>query len=190
MTDALRPIGRAWPGRPFPGRARPGEVRPDLPGAGTRPAVRPIGARAAVAVRSPYHLGVLLGVSAGAYAASLAGVTFLQASSEAATAAVRAPAAAAIERMATDNDRLEQALATARERLTAAGDDYGAAAVAVSDLQARLESLAALVSDIEGESMKLPTRISLPARASLPSAPRAAAASAPKTVATTGASGG
>jgi len=190
MTDALRPIGRAFPGRSFPGSARPGEAGLDLPGADARPAARPIGARGAVAVRSPYHLGVLLGVSAGAYAASLAGVTFLQASSEAATAAVRAPAAAAIERMAADNDRLEGAIAAARERMTTAGDDYGAAVAVMSDLQTQLESLATTVSAIESQSMKLPTRIALPARASLPSAPRAAAATQPKTVATTGASGG
>jgi len=179
MTEVLRPIGRTFPGRTFPGRALP-----DLPTADVRPAVRAIGARASAEVRRPYHLGVLLGVSAGAYAVSLAGVSFLQASTEAATAAVRAPALSAIDGMAADNDRLERVVAGIRERLATTGDGYGAAAATLADLEVQLDALAVTVAEVEGQSLKLPTRISLP------SAPRPAAATQPRTVATTGASGG
>ena len=173
MTEALRPVGRTLPGRALP----------DLPSGDVRPAVRAIGARAAAEVKRPYHLGVLLGISAGAYAVSLAGVTWLEASSEAATAAVRAPAAAAIAQVAAQNDRLERAHAGVGERLTATGDDYGAAATLLADLEDQLGTLSATIGAIEGQSLKLPTRIALP------SAPRAAAAAKPRTVATSGASG-
>lgn len=183
MTEALRPAGRRFAGRPLPDLPS-ADVREAIRAAGARPAVRAAGARAAAGVKRPYHLGVLLGVSAGAYAASLAGVTFLQASSEAATAAVRAPAVDAVARMAAGNDRLEQAIASVRERLAASGGDYEAAAAALADLEAQLDSLTTTVAAIEGQSLRLPTRIALPG------APRPAAASKPRTVATTGASGG
>ncbi len=187
MTDALRPVGRTFPGRAIPGRALP-----DLPTADVRPAVRAASARVAAQVKRPYHLGTLLGVSACAYAVSLAGVTWLQASSEAATTAERAPALTAIEQMTADNDRLEQTIAAIRDRLGVAGDDYTAAVAALAAYEAQLDALSGTVADVEAMALQLPTRIAVPtrSRASLPSVSRPAAAAKPSTVATTGASGG
>lgn len=170
MTDALRP-------------------RPALPGwtipAGTegraRTATR---ARGSTEARRPLHVGVLLGLSAGAYAISLAGVTGLQSATDQATIAARQPALTALEAATAEHDRLEAELAAARASLGTAGDDYDQAAARVEDLQARLETLAAAVGALEGATMSLPTRIALP------SAPRVpAAVSRPATQATSGASG-
>jgi hypothetical protein len=184
MTDALRPVGRSRPGRALPDL-------PDLPSPDVRPAVRAVGARVGAEVKRPYHLGVLLGLSAGAYAASLAGVTFLQASSEAATVAVRAPAMEAVDEMAAANDRLEQTLIALRDRLIAAGDDYGVAAASLAALQTQLETFSTTVGAIEGQSLRLPTRISLPGvpRARSSTISTVVVVTKPRTVATTGASG-
>lgn len=187
MTEALRPGVRSLP------RPRvPGHASPHLPAAEVGVTVRAVGAKAAAEVRRPYHIGTLLGISACAYAVSLAGVTWLQASSEAATAAVRAPAVAAVDAMAADADRLEQAIASIRERFGAAGEGYGSAVALLADVETRLDALAASVADVEARSLQLPTRIAVPtrSRASLPTVSRPAAATKPRTVATTGASGG
>jgi hypothetical protein len=58
-------------------------------------------------VRRPLHVVAYLGLSAGAYAVSLAAVTALQAQSEAAVHTDRAPTAQAIADIAAANDRLE-----------------------------------------------------------------------------------
>ena len=58
--------------------------------------------------RRPIHLAVLVGVSAGAYAISLAGVTALQSTTDARIAAERAPADHAVDVMAVGHDRLSR----------------------------------------------------------------------------------
>jgi hypothetical protein len=142
MTEALRPIGRALPGRALL----------DMPDADVRLAVA-VGARAAADVKRPYHLGVLLGVSAGAYAMSLAGVTFLQATSEAETAAVHAPAVAA-----SSGWRPTTTASSRRSRASGAPGDDRRRLRSGGRRARRLwrrgsTSLTATVSDIEGQSL-------------------------------------
>jgi hypothetical protein len=171
MTDALRPRpGLAgWPA----GDRAAESARPAKAGARTKEA------------RRPHHVGVLLGLSAGAYAIALAGVTGLQSATDQATIAVRQPALSTLEAVAIEHDRLERELEAARAGLAVAGDGYEAAAAQVAGLQARLESLAATVGELEGQTLALPTRIGLPTAPRVP-----AAVSRPPTQATSGASGG
>ena len=135
--------------------------------------------------RRPFHLGVFLGLSAGAYAISLAAVTAFQAQSELVVAADRAPAARAIAELAAGHDTLES-------RASIAGQAYGRASVAydavgrtLSDVEVRLSDLAGVVGEVDGAANALPDRVALPRinRA-------AATVSRPTVHATTAASGG
>lgn len=133
--------------------------------------------------KRPYHLAVLLGVSAGTYAVTLAGVTTLQAASERAEADLRAPALATVGAARIVHDGLDRDLAALRDDLGGAGADYERSAAALAELEAGLDALTLRVAEIEGATARLPDRIALPA------APRVAAATKPATQATTGASG-
>ncbi|MEO8463177.1 MAG: hypothetical protein ABI555_08190, partial [Chloroflexota bacterium] len=62
-------------------------------------------------VRTPPHIGILLGLSTGAYAMTLGGVTLLQSISEAALIADRTPAVAAIQILQQQHTVLDQRLA-------------------------------------------------------------------------------
>jgi hypothetical protein len=137
--------------------------------------------------RRPIHLGVIVGLSAGAYAVSLAGVTGLQSARDAATAAERAPASEAAARLDALHTDLER-------RVVAAGAAYDAAAAAYAELAAglgtfdgRLQTLAGAVSAIEGTSVSLPTSVAVPHVSK--AAPVARAAAAPAVHGTTSASG-
>jgi len=140
--------------------------------------------------RFPTHLAVLVGVSAGAYAVSVAGVAALQAHADARLTAERAPFGQAADAAAADHDSLEAAVEIAARRyleLTSRYDQLGGRITTVEDA---LDSLATRAATLTESAASLPTRFSLPTVRSAPrvvvSAPRS---SAPKTSATTGASG-
>ena len=133
----------------------------------------------------PAHLGVILGLSAGAYALTLAAVTGLQSSAEAATRMERAPTIASIDAMAAGHDRLTARLDAARAAYEAAAGVYGDAGLQVADLGARLDALAAAVSEVSGTASSLPSSVRLP-----PISRSVAKVAAPASQATTGASGG
>lgn len=137
------------------------------------------------AMSIPAHLGVILGLSTGAYALALAAVTGLQSSAEAATRIERAPTIAAIDAMATDRDRLAARLDAARVAYEAAAGVYGDAGLQVVDLEARLNALAAAVSEVSGTASTLPSGVKLP-----PVSRSVTTVVAPASQATTGASGG
>ncbi|TAK01146.1 MAG: hypothetical protein EPO36_06405 [Chloroflexota bacterium] len=135
----------------------------------------------------PAHLGVILGVSAGAYALTLAAVTGLQASAEASSRLERAPTIAALEDLRAGHDRLAGRLDAARAAYESAAGTYGDAGLAVTDLEARLNELAAAVAEVSGTAASLPSGVKLPpVSRSVASAP----VSAPTVQATSGASGG
>jgi hypothetical protein len=136
-------------------------------------------------VSVPAHLGVILGLSTGAYALTLAAVTGFQSSAEAATRMERAPTIAAIGAMAADHDRLTVRLDAARAAYEAAAGGYGDAGLQVADLGARLDVLAAAVGEVSGTASSLPSSVKLP-----PISRTVAKAAAPASQATTGASGG
>lgn len=113
-------------------------------------------------VRRPLHVIVYLGLSAGAYAVSLAAVTALQAQSEAAVVTDRAPTAQAIAGLSAANDRLEtraRLVGLTYERATGAYDRVGQT---LADVEAQLAGLADLVGDVNGASVALPDRVALP----------------------------
>jgi len=133
----------------------------------------------------PAHLGVILGLSTGAYALTLAAVTGLQASAEATARTERAPTVAAIEDLVAGHDRLGARLDAARAAYESAAGTYADAGIEVADLEARLAELAAAVTQVSGTAASLPTGVKLP-----PVTRTVTTVSAPTTQATSGASGG
>jgi hypothetical protein len=190
MTDVRR--------LPLPGAAR-SRAASLLEGAATpasapaaisasSPAVpRPVATRQGARPSSfgvPAHVGILIGLSAGGYALSLAAVTGLQSHSEAALTAQRAPALAKIDALNTHYANLEAQLAAAQSAYDAAAAAYNATSTQFQAMESSLSDLAAAVSSING------TAASLPAGVSLPSVSRSVStASAPVVHATTTASG-
>jgi hypothetical protein len=136
--------------------------------------------------RRPYHLGVFLGLSAGAYAACLAGVTALQADADAQLAAARQPGFAAAARLSIANDELAARLDAVATAYSEAAQHYDRVGAGLSDFEAELQRLAAIVSSVQGAAQALPNRVALP---SVSRTITRTVVSAPTTHATTGASG-
>ncbi len=114
-------------------------------------------------VRTPPHIGILLGLSTGAYAMTLGGVTLLQSISEAALIADRTPAVAAIQILQQQHTVLDQRLARARSAYEQAAAAYASGGTDVATLEASLAELASAVSEIKGSAASLPTSFRLPA---------------------------
>lgn len=110
----------------------------------------------------PAHVGIVLGLATAGYAVTLAGVSSLQASADAAVAAARAPAGAAIEEATRRHDRLDAAIGEAGRAYEEAAARYGADAGRVSELDGRLADLATVTHAIDGATRALPTRIAMP----------------------------
>jgi hypothetical protein len=142
-----------------PGRVHP--RREALPRSVTGVA-RPIAERREAVLSTPARAGLLIGASAAVYAVTLAGVSFLQADSDAALVARRQPYTEALAAARSSNDTLEAALLKADAEARALAADYGAVGEDVAGYQARLDDLAALVAEVQGSAAALPTRISLP----------------------------
>ena len=134
--------------------------------------------------RRPIHLAVLLGVSAGAYAVTLAGVTGLQAATDAHVRAQRSPIDLAAMVMADDRVALEAATEAAARRYAVLADRYRRSGLAIEGMEVALDELTLRAGAVAESAASLPTRFALP---SVRSAPRPA--SAPATQATTRASG-
>jgi hypothetical protein len=162
------PVRRVGPGVPArrtePGASRPA-LRPIDGGAGSavaRPAARAGVHRSEALLSTPARAGMLFGVSAAVYAVSLAGVCALQATSDADLAAQRQPYLDAVAEMRAANDTLDAAITSTGARAQALVGTYEAAGNDIGAYQARLDSLAALVADVQGSAAALPTRINLP----------------------------
>lgn len=112
--------------------------------------------------RRPVHLAVLVGVSASAYALSLAGVTALQSATDTRIAAERAPAGHAADVLARDHDRLEASLNVATQTYALAADRYAGIGPRMVDMEASLEDLGKRVSKVTGAANALPGHVSLP----------------------------
>lgn len=186
MTEALR-----LPGGPHAGSV-PDDIgaAPDGGAAGPHAVTRPRAA-AAPAVRAkstsprrPLHIAVAVGLSAGAYAASLAGVTALQAASDQSLADQRAPTADAIQALSAGHDQLQARLGAAAAAYSSAAAAYNAFASQLGTYEGKLGSLATNVGQIHGASVAMPSSVRLPSVSR-------SAASAPKPAshATTSASG-
>ncbi len=179
------------------GVAAPGVVAPGV-AAGTRPAAggvaRPAVRRNEAILTMPARAGILLGASAAVYAVTLAGVAVMQSETDAQVSAARAPYVDEVTQLRAANDELERVLLRADAQARALAADYGAVGATVTDYQARLDSLATLVAEVQGSAAALPARIKLPSvsmRGAIAGSSRSSrGGSAPSTNATSGASGG
>jgi hypothetical protein len=136
--------------------------------------------------RVPTHLAILVGVSASAYAITLAGVTALQSSADARLIAERQPSQQAAESAARDHDALEGAVAAAADRYAALADRYDRAGSGIAGIEAALDGLATRAASLTESTANLKV-----AKVSLPKVTRSVTRSVaqPKTHATTKASG-
>lgn len=142
--------------------------------------------------KRPLHLGVFLGLSAGAYASGLAAVTWLQAQSEAALLESRVPAAQAIDVLAAQNDSLASSAQRAGVTYRRATDAYDLVGRTLAEVEAQLADLGGLVGAVDGAVDALPDRVALPRidRAPAPVGRAPVAVRQPTVHATTAASGG
>lgn len=136
-------------------------------------------------VRRPLHVGAFIGLSACVYAVSLAGVTALQAQSEAAVAADRGPTADAISQLAAQNDWLETNARRAELAYDRAMGAYDRVGLTLTEVEGRLGELATTVQAVDGAARALPDRVALP-----PVSRTATTFRSPTVHATTSASGG
>ena len=202
MTEAARPLPVRQPGpRPLP---------PRTAGSATLGLVPPIAAaRPAGPTRRPIHVVVAVGMTAGLYAISLAGVTALQSASDLQLAAGRVPAADAVAGLKSAHDAMESSLGTLTGAYAHAADSYTGIANGIVGHEKALAKLGQQVQAAAGWAAALsvpavsitPPRLTVPssgsngpvARTSTPSAgkaagssnsaPAAAAAAAPAPVA-------
>jgi hypothetical protein len=137
--------------------------------------------------RRPVHLAVLVGLSASAYAGSLAFVTMLQSSADAAVVAERAPIREIADAIMAGHDDLETTVADATRRYSLITERYGALLPKLAQVETSLDTLAKTTSVVTDSALTLPSHVSLPR---VLTAPRIVRAAAPTIHATTGASGG
>lgn len=152
MTEPARAIPgadpRARPVHPLPDRpATQVSGRAGKPGTATLRVVpplataRPATARPATATRRPIHVVVAVGMTAGLYALSLAGVTALQSATDAQLAADRAPAAGAVAQLKSTHDAMESSLDRLAGVYTKAADGYQAIIEGIAGHEQALASL-------------------------------------------------
>ena len=144
--------------------------------------------------RRPVHLAVIVGLSAGAYAVSLAGVTALQAASDQQLMAANGPAADAVKTLQAEHARLDDRLAAAASTYDAATSAYADISGQLAAMEKRLGKLAVEVHKVQGSAAWTPPPP--PAAVRLPTVTRSGSSSsgsrpAPKPTpnATSGASG-
>jgi hypothetical protein len=137
---------------------------------------------------------MLVGASAAFYALALAGISGLQAEADAAVAAARAPYQDVLAQSRAANDELAARVLEADAEIRALVATYGRVGSDVEAYQARLDSLATLVAEVQGSAAALPARIRLPTvtmrGAVAGSSQSGGGSTAPRTTAKTGASGG
>ncbi len=136
--------------------------------------------------KAPLHVPIALGVTAGLYAVSLAGITALQSQADLAQAASRQPLADSVAGVARERAVLEHDLHATVDALNSASAAYGTAAEGTSSLEAAVAALAKQVVAATGAAAQIPQ-----GTGRLPSAPRTVTVvvTAPATQGTTGASG-
>jgi len=154
-----------------------------------RPASAPTRRPASNEPRRPYHVGVLIGLSTGAYALSLAAVTTLQVASDQVVIAEREPMQDAIGLLAEHHALLEARLEAARHGYQEASGGYDDLADRLLAVHERIERLGKAVITIEDSTIALPGSLDLPKVRRITAAQVTSAPPAPPIHATTGASG-
>jgi len=121
-------------------------------------------ARPATATRRPIHVVVAVGMTAGLYALSLAGVTALQSATDAQLAADRAPAAGAVAQLKSTHDAMEGSL----DRLASAYAKVANGYQAITDgIVGHEQALAALRQQVEAAAGSA-AALSVPSLSRLP----------------------
>jgi hypothetical protein len=174
-------------------RSRPGITVAPRPASRThvRDTARPTVARKEAILNTPARAGMLIGASAAVYALTLAGISGLQAETDASVAAARAPYQDVVAQARAANDELEARILKANAEVGALVATYGKVGKNMEAYQARLDSLATLVAEVQGSAAALPTRIKLPtvsARGAIAGGSRSGGTTR-RTTAKTGASG-
>jgi len=113
--------------------------------------------------RRPYHVGVAIGLTTGAYALSLMAASTLQIQHDRALIADRRPVEVAVSVLGSNHDVMESSLELARTRYTAGADGYGALVTRLDEMRARLATMDKTVAGIELDSGSI--------AASIPGAP-------------------
>lgn len=175
-------------------RTRPAEADRTIPAPRTATAERPLVARREAVLSTPARAGMLFGVTAAVYAVALAGVSGLQAESDAAVVAARAPHVDALAATRAANDALQAKLQDVDGEVRWLARSYDTIGLEVEAYQARLDALALLVADVQGSAAALPDRIRLPSvtmrGAVATGGGGGGGTAAPRTSGRTGASGG
>jgi multidrug efflux pump subunit AcrA (membrane-fusion protein) len=165
--------------RPVPAHAHPASrTRAEAP---ARATVK----RKEALLTTPARAGMLIGASAAIYAVSLAGVAALQSQANAELAAHRQPWLDQVAQTRAANDALQAALVKADADLQVLGTTYSQAGASVTAYDQSLNSLAALVAEVQGTAAAMPKSFSLP---SVSIHGSVGSAAAPRTSATTSAS--
>lgn len=112
-------------------------------------------ARPAAAARHPIHVVVAVGMTAGLYAVSLAGVSGLQAAADRQFAADRAPAADAVAHLHDSDDVLESRLAQLDGAYATAADQYQLVAAGIAVHEEALNALGKQVKTAAGAASAL-----------------------------------
>ena len=99
--------------------------------------------------KRPYHVGVAIGVTTGAYALSLLATSTLQIQQDRALIADRHPVDAAIMVLGDDHDQMEMRLQRARTRYGDGAEGYGALVARLDKLRERLAKMDKTVTSIE-----------------------------------------
>lgn len=158
---APHPLGpRGLPGQ-APGRA----AVERSPGATSLGVVPPTpAARPSPPVRRPVHVVVAVGMTAGLYALSLAGVTALQSAANAQLAADHAPAAGAVAGLKSAHDAMEASLGTLAGAYARAADGYRVIAKGITGHEQKLAALGQQVQAAAGSAaaLSVPTLSLLP----------------------------
>ena len=123
--------------------------------------------------RRPVHLAIFIGLSAGAYAVSMAGVTALQAATVQAESDGYAPTSDAIDLLKTQHDELETRLRIATDAYNTAAGTYGNVSDSLKAYEQQLQALAKQVTKTKGSAAWVPPA----GGGGLPSVGRASASS-------------
>lgn len=109
--------------------------------------------------KRPYHVGVALGLTTGAYALSLMAASTLQIQHDRTLIADRDPMQAAITLLGSHHDEMEPRLEAARTRYSDGTDGYGALATRLDALRERLAKMDKTVAAIERDSGTLAAKV-------------------------------
>jgi len=109
--------------------------------------------------RRPYHLGVAIGVTTGAYALSLMVASTLQIRNDRALIADRHPVEVAISVLGSNHDAMGSRLELARTRYADGADGYGTLVDRLEKMRARLATMNKTVAAIERDSGSIAARI-------------------------------